>query len=31
MSPPATCFGIWSTVLAENTFFVPSARTKTAP
>ena len=24
MCPAATCFGIWSTVLAENTFGVPS-------
>jgi len=29
MSPAATCFGIWSTVLAENTFRVPSARSST--
>ena len=26
MSPALTCFGIWSTVLAENTLRVPSAR-----
>ena len=25
MSPVATCFGIWSTVLAEKTLRVPSA------
>ena len=26
MSPALTCFGIWSTVLAEKTLRVPSAR-----
>jgi len=29
MSPADTCFGIWSTVLAEYTFRVPSARSST--
>ena len=27
--PADTCFGIWSTVLAENTLWVPSARSST--
>ena len=26
ISPLASCLGIWSSVLAENTFLVPSAR-----
>ena len=31
MNPAATCFGIWSTVLAEYRFLVPSRRRNTWP